>query len=149
MADLRSKSDACGFTDYYHTYATYPPKGPLPLPSKGYKPGTIPNWANITDECKLWEAIYNAAVDVNPNFNVYRIFDVWPVLWDVLGFPGSNANIQVWLLSFAPEREREKDSESCSSIFCDIPSLPSTLHGKRFRMRFTLPTLTGLNAPQT
>ncbi|KAF8905762.1 Alpha/Beta hydrolase protein [Gymnopilus junonius] len=37
----------------------------------------------------VWDTIFNAALIVNPAFNIYRIFDTFPVLWDVLGFPGS------------------------------------------------------------
>lgn len=37
----------------------------------------------------MWDLIFNAALLVNPAFNIYRIFDTWPILWDVLGFPGS------------------------------------------------------------
>jgi carboxypeptidase D len=79
MAQLQNRSDACGYTDYYAKYATYPPKGPLPLPTQAFH--GLPNAANITHECALFDDIYNAALLVNPNFNVYRILDVWPVLW--------------------------------------------------------------------
>ncbi|QRV80164.1 Serine carboxypeptidase [Ceratobasidium sp. AG-Ba] len=92
MAQLKKNGDACGYTDYYKKYATYPPKGILPLPKQAYR-GT-PNIQNINPECYLWSQVYQAAITVNPNFNVYRIFDVWPVLWDVLGFPGSFNNQQ-------------------------------------------------------
>ncbi|KAM6489316.1 Alpha/Beta hydrolase fold [Amanita muscaria] len=70
----------CGYTGYQQKYATYPPKGPLPLPGKDTfaDPG-----------CDVWGDIFNASLIVNPAFNIYRIFDVYPVLWDVLGFPGS------------------------------------------------------------
>lgn len=93
LKSLQSKSDACGFTDYSAKYATYPPKGKLPLPKQAYH-GT-PNYAGITKKCSLWDDIYNEALQINPSFNVYRILDVWPILWDVLGFPGSFYNIQV------------------------------------------------------
>ena len=83
----------CGFTDYSRKYATYPPKGILPLPPQAYN--GIPNYANITDYCALWDDIFLAATAVNPNFNIYRIFDLWPVPWDVLGFPSSFMNTQV------------------------------------------------------
>ncbi|KAG8710190.1 hypothetical protein FRC11_004764 [Ceratobasidium sp. 423] len=53
-----------------------------------------PNYSGIKDECAIWDMIYEAAITVNPNFNIYRIFDVWPVLWDILGFPGSFNNQQ-------------------------------------------------------
>jgi hypothetical protein len=60
----------------------------------------------------VWDTIINAALEVNPAFNVYRIFDVvrapplslvaqpltrlrqYPILWDVLGFPGSFPQVQ-------------------------------------------------------
>ncbi|KAG9073669.1 hypothetical protein FS749_014806, partial [Ceratobasidium sp. UAMH 11750] len=92
MTQLKKNGDACGYTDYYKKYATYPPKGKLPLPKQAYR--GIPNYENITDQCQLWGQVYNAAITVNPNFNIYRIFDVWPVLWDVMGFPGSFENQQ-------------------------------------------------------
>ncbi|QRV94647.1 Serine carboxypeptidase [Ceratobasidium sp. AG-Ba] len=95
MTQLKKNGDACGYTDYYKKYATYPPKGRLPLPKQAYH-GT-PDMQNIKPQCELWGQVYQAAITVNPNFNIYRIFDVWPVLWsakDVLGFPGSYNNQQ-------------------------------------------------------
>ncbi|KAF9519141.1 hypothetical protein BS47DRAFT_1375109 [Hydnum rufescens UP504] len=92
MAELQKRSDACGFTDYSAKYATYPPNGLLPLPTQAFH--GLPNAGNITAECALFDDIFNAALLVNPNFNIYRILDVWPVLWDVLGFPGSFLNTQ-------------------------------------------------------
>ncbi|KAF8335498.1 alpha/beta-hydrolase [Cantharellus anzutake] len=95
LQTLKNASDFCGFTNYAATYATYPPPpGPFPLPPQAYVPGTVPNYANITSGCLLWDDIYNASAMANPNFNVYRIFDGWPVLWDVIGFPGSFFNYQ-------------------------------------------------------
>ena len=79
MNQLQRRSDACGFTDYSAKYATYPPKGPLPLPTQSFN-GTPDPW-NILPQCLLWDDIFRAASAVNPNFNVYRILDVWPVLW--------------------------------------------------------------------
>ena len=68
----------CGYAGYQQKYATYPPKGPLPLPGHD----------TISDPgCDVWSDIFNAVLIVNPAFNIYRIFDVYPVLWDVLGFP--------------------------------------------------------------
>ncbi|QRV94665.1 Serine carboxypeptidase [Ceratobasidium sp. AG-Ba] len=90
MAQLKKNGDVCGYTDYYKKYATYPPKGILPLPKQAYD-GTPDN---IKPQCDLWTQVFLAAITVNPNFNIYRIFDVWPVLWDVLGFPGSFTNQQ-------------------------------------------------------
>ncbi|CAE6409236.1 unnamed protein product [Rhizoctonia solani] len=92
LAQLQEVGNKCGYTDYSKKYVTYPPQGKLPLPSQAYV-GT-PDYSGIKDECAVWDMVYNAAITVNPNFNIYRIFDVWPVLWDVLGFPGSFDNQQ-------------------------------------------------------
>lgn len=72
-------------------YVTYPPKGKLPLPSKALNNGT----QDIRNECQAWHDVRLEAYGPNPTFNVYRVLDAWPVLWDVLGFPGSFANVQV------------------------------------------------------
>ena len=48
-------------------YVKYPPTGPLPLPGGSY---------NISQDCDLWDEIFNAALIINPAFNIYRIFDV-------------------------------------------------------------------------
>ena len=76
-------------------HVKYPPDGPLPLPglSTEADPG-----------CDVWVEIANAALLLNPAFDVYRIFamvrrSLWlcfleylihfsqDVPWDVLGFP--------------------------------------------------------------
>ncbi|GJE91554.1 hypothetical protein PsYK624_077040 [Phanerochaete sordida] len=80
MAHIESIADSCGYTDYSKNFVTYPPKGPLPVPGN--------NTEGVAG-CKVWNQIFGAAVLTNPAFNVYRIFDTWPVLWDVHGFPGS------------------------------------------------------------
>jgi len=85
MTYLESQNEKCGYEGYAEKYLQYPPSGPLPLPN-----GT----SEYTDECDLFTAIFNAALLVNPAFNLYRISDTWPVLWDVLGFPGSFPNQQ-------------------------------------------------------
>lgn len=78
MAQLDAKALACGYSDYSEKYVTYPPTGLLPLPG-----GNI----EFAEGCDLWDEIFNAALIVNPAFNIYRIFDTYPILWDVLGFP--------------------------------------------------------------
>lgn len=55
----------------------YPPKGKFP---------PVPE---LTAECDLWNDIINAVTLVNPCFDVYQVATTCPVLWDVLGFPGS------------------------------------------------------------
>lgn len=60
-------------------YLTYPPpSGPFPLPGSSVEFDT---------GCDVWGDIVAAAITLNPAFSYYRIFDMYPVLWDVLGFP--------------------------------------------------------------
>jgi carboxypeptidase D len=84
LSYLDEQNKICGYENYTQTYATYPPSGSFP------KPSSLSN----TVECNLWNAIFNAALIINPAFNVYRITDTPPILWDVLGFPGSFPNQQ-------------------------------------------------------
>lgn len=53
--------------------------------------------------CDVWDSIFNAALIINPAFNIYRIFDTFPILWDVLGFPGSFPQTQLAPLYFDRE----------------------------------------------
>ncbi|KAI0640566.1 alpha/beta-hydrolase [Trametes meyenii] len=80
LAHLDSVAERCNYAGYVEKHVTFPPKGPLPLPGRSTEndPG-----------CDVWDEIFDAALAVNPAFNIYRIFDTWPILWDVLGFPGS------------------------------------------------------------
>jgi carboxypeptidase D len=48
-------------------YVTYPPRGLLPLP------GTS---TEADPDCDVWDEIFEAALIVNPAFNIYRIFDM-------------------------------------------------------------------------
>jgi carboxypeptidase D len=66
LDQLDSIAAMCNYTDYTTKYVTYPPQGPLPLPgtSTVYDPG-----------CDVWDMIFNAALLVNPAFNIYHIFD--------------------------------------------------------------------------
>jgi len=78
-------AEKCNYAGYVDKYVTYPPQGLLPMPGKDTfaDPG-----------CDVWDEILNAALIINPAFNIYRIFDVYPILWDVLGFPGTFGQIQ-------------------------------------------------------
>jgi len=78
MADIHKRADACGYTDFLNTYLTFPPPGPLPNPPNSSVPG-----------CDLWTDIYYAVSIVNPCFDIYQVATTCPLLWDVLGFPGS------------------------------------------------------------
>ncbi|KAI0368444.1 alpha/beta-hydrolase [Pilatotrama ljubarskyi] len=85
MAHLNSVAARCGYTGYFQKHVTYPPRGLLPLPG---------NSTRADPGCDVWDEIFDAALAVNPAFNVYRIFDTWSILWDVLGFPGSFPQVQ-------------------------------------------------------
>ena len=47
-------------------HVTFPPKGLLPLPGKSVE---------ADRGCDVWDLIFDAALLVNPAFNIYRIFD--------------------------------------------------------------------------
>ena len=66
IAHVDSIAVACDYSDYIEKYVTYPPRELLPLPSKltEFDPG-----------CDVWDEIFNAALLVNPAFNLYHIFD--------------------------------------------------------------------------
>ncbi|OTA98004.1 hypothetical protein M426DRAFT_70582 [Hypoxylon sp. CI-4A] len=79
-AYIHGLHDTCGFADYNAEYLTYPPPGPQP---QGYT-------ASVSDECyNLWNVVLNEALSVNPCFDVYQVATTCPLLYDVLGFPGS------------------------------------------------------------
>ena len=83
---LHTSAESCGYNDFISTYLTFPPPGPLPAPAE--LPGLDEN-GDVKDECSLWNAVYNEIFNVNPCFDVYQVATTCPVLWDVLGFPGS------------------------------------------------------------
>jgi carboxypeptidase D len=67
LAYLDTVAANCNYTDYMEKYVTYPPRGPLPLPGTSieFDPG-----------CDVWDEIIDAALLVNPGFNIYHIFDM-------------------------------------------------------------------------
>ncbi|KAL7622848.1 hypothetical protein AAE478_006527 [Parahypoxylon ruwenzoriense] len=79
-AYIHGLHDSCGFADYNARYLTYPPPGPQP-----------PDYtASVSRECQnLWGVILNEALSINPCFDVYQVATTCPLLWDVLGFPGT------------------------------------------------------------
>ncbi|KAJ3506989.1 hypothetical protein NMY22_g17076 [Coprinellus aureogranulatus] len=113
MSHLDETAEKCGYTDYMKTYVTYPPNGTLPLPN---------NTAKVEPECDVWDMIFEAALQINPAFNIYRIFDTYPILWDVLGFPGSFPDEQSPIYFDRPEVKAAINApadvkwEECSSV---------------------------------
>lgn len=84
-ADIKAREKKCGYRDWMDKYLVFPPKGPIPMPL----PGTHKN-GTTRDECAsvYWD-IFDAAALLNPCFNIYHVATTCPLLWDVLGFPGS------------------------------------------------------------
>ena len=78
MTYINEQADSCGYTSFLNDYLVFPPAGPLPDPPTANDPS-----------CDLWDAIYYAAIEINPCFDIYQILTTCPLLWDVLGFPGS------------------------------------------------------------
>jgi carboxypeptidase D len=79
MADLESRHQKCGYKDFLDKYFVFPPL-----------PGKMPNPPiSRTRGCGVWRDIKDAVMRVNPCFDVYDIATTCPLLWDVLGYPGS------------------------------------------------------------
>ena len=77
---IHTQADSCVYTAFLSNNLVYPPPGPLPDP---------PAFDTETHKCDLWSDIYNAVSLINPCFDIYQIATTCPLLWDVLGFPGS------------------------------------------------------------
>ena len=80
VEQLHNMSDTCGYTSFMEENLVFPPKGILPTP---------PNVDGSDDSCDAWDAVYYAAITINPCFDIYQVATTCPLLWDVLGFPGS------------------------------------------------------------
>ncbi|KAG1800313.1 Alpha/Beta hydrolase protein [Suillus plorans] len=77
MHHLDEMAATCNYTGYMDKYATYPPKGLLPLPGDS---------TDFAQGCNIWTDIHDNALMINPSFNMYRIWDTYPLPCDVLGF---------------------------------------------------------------
>jgi carboxypeptidase D len=77
---LHNMSNACGYDSFLEEALTFPPKGILPTP---------PNVDLSDDSCDTFDAVFYAISEVNPCFDIYQVATTCPLLWDVLGFPGS------------------------------------------------------------
>lgn len=79
--EIHDRSSSCGYDSFLSAGLSFPPTGLLPPP-----PGLDSN-GTVTQECDLLSAIYAAAVDLNPCFNIYEAGSLCPIAWDVLGNP--------------------------------------------------------------
>src|ERR1700753_2090455 len=59
MATLQNMSDSCGFTNFSANFVTYPPTGPIPLPTQSFT--GIPNARNISRSCRTWDTLFDLA----------------------------------------------------------------------------------------
>ncbi|KAK4240480.1 hypothetical protein C8A03DRAFT_41998 [Achaetomium macrosporum] len=85
-ADIKRREKECGYADFLAEYLVYPPKGPIPMPL----PGTDKKTGKTRDECwNIYWDIFDAISLLNPCFDIYQVATTCPLLWDVLGFPGS------------------------------------------------------------
>jgi carboxypeptidase D len=80
MVKVQSLAKNCGFTSYLQKHLRYPPQGKIPQPQ----------WNSKEHNCTaISDMIVTAARRTNPCFNHYNILSTCPLLWDVLGSPGS------------------------------------------------------------
>lgn len=68
LAHLDAQAVSCNYTSYLDTFLTYPPKGVLPFP-------TGLSSSRTARGCDIWDEIFDAALMINPAFDIYRIFD--------------------------------------------------------------------------
>ena len=65
---LDQVANVCNYTSYLLKYLTYPPP-PAPFPFPGTSDEAAPG-------CDVWTQIVDAALLLNPAFDIYRIFDM-------------------------------------------------------------------------
>ncbi|CAK7220378.1 hypothetical protein SEUCBS140593_004215 [Sporothrix eucalyptigena] len=85
VADIHSRDSSCGYTDYLNKYLVYPPAGQQPNVIAGQNP----NGTTKPDCAALYFDIVSAALQVNPCWDIYQVATTCPLLWDILGFPGT------------------------------------------------------------
>lgn len=80
-ASLHAAAETCGYPDYLAKWLVFPPAGvqPSALPGLQADESYIPG-------CDLLNSVYAAALDQNPCFSPYSIFDFCPMVYDPLGF---------------------------------------------------------------
>ncbi|KAI0024009.1 alpha/beta-hydrolase [Xylariomycetidae sp. FL0641] len=73
MKYINKEAEDCGYFDFMDKALTFPPEGKFTVPQNR--------------SCDVWNEIIEAAIFVNPCFNIYHLTDFCPFLWDELGFP--------------------------------------------------------------
>ncbi|KAI1097427.1 Alpha/Beta hydrolase protein [Jackrogersella minutella] len=109
MRDIRHRAITCGYSQFLEENIRYPPPAILPSPPQldleAEAAGTYP------EECDIWNSIVEAAMLINPCFDIYQIATTCPLLWDVLGFPGT--------LQYLPEG---------AQVYFDRPEVKSAIN---------------------
>ena len=77
MAELEEISAHCNYTGYTENFLKYPPTTSV-FPLLGES-------ANPNDICNIWNLIEEAAVTLNPAFDIYSIFQMPAIPWSVVG----------------------------------------------------------------
>jgi carboxypeptidase D len=80
---LHQMSESCGYTSFLDSALTFPPKGPLPSPPE------MSTDFSSNSTCDTFDNAIAAITALNPCFDIYQVATTCPLLWDVLGFPGS------------------------------------------------------------
>lgn len=78
LAKIESLDKSCGYADLREKYLTFPPSG--------IQPAVFFNFTSEAD-CDVFDMIDNAALTINPCFDIYEVNQQCPLLWDVLSFP--------------------------------------------------------------
>ncbi|KAH8911794.1 alpha/beta-hydrolase [Coniochaeta sp. PMI_546] len=107
-ANIHARDKACGYSAWVDKYLAYPPKGHIPMPL----PGTNATTGRTLRECSsIYDDIFDAILLINPCFDIYQVATTCPILWDVLGFPGS--------LPYLPDG---------AQIYFDRPDVKAAIH---------------------
>lgn len=87
-SNIKHRDSKCGYSDFISEYLVYPPKNHAHMPSR--LPGTFRNGTSKPG-CgeSLFLDIFDAILWINPCFDIYQVATTCPLLWDVLGYPGS------------------------------------------------------------
>lgn len=78
MDEIRTRNDQCNYTSYMEQYYKFPPPpGPFPV---------LPDpFATDAATCDMFDTVLEAAILVNPCFNLYHITDTCPFPYGQLG----------------------------------------------------------------
>ncbi|KAK0627147.1 carboxypeptidase cpdS precursor [Immersiella caudata] len=79
---LHARDKKCGHSAYVKEYLVYPPKAPQPGGAE------LPGYMD-PDCYSIFSDVVDAAMTLNPCYDIYQVATTCPLSWDVLGFPGS------------------------------------------------------------